>query len=58
MENENTNIENYTIQEDYSSNIVTLNTIHNDLGIITSFLCIASVVILIFIMYKFFRIFF
>lgn len=55
---DNTNTENVTIQEDYSSNIVTLNTIHNDLGIITSFLCIASVVIFILILYKFFRIFF
>lgn len=44
-----------TVQE---ANTVTLETIHNDLGFICSFLVLATVVIFIIIIYKFFNMFF
>lgn len=50
----NTTIETGIIEE----NIVTLETIHNDLGFICSFLVIAAVVVFMTILYKFFNIFF
>ena len=65
------NTENYIIVNDLKSNevtenvivhdvssTVTLDTIHTDLGIIISFLGLASVLILCILVYKFFRIFF
>lgn len=57
--NENTttdsSITENTIQD---TNVVTLETIHNDLGFICSFLVFATVVIFIIIIYKFFNMFF
>lgn len=53
----NNTTETIIIQEN-QENIVTLETIHNDLGFICSFLVIASVVVFITILYKFFNIFF
>lgn len=50
----NTTIETEIIEE----NIVTLETIHNDLGFICSFLVIAAVVVFMTILYKFFNMFF
>ncbi len=54
FENMNTIIETEIIQE----NTVTLETIHNDLGFICSFLVISAVVVFMIILYKFFNIFF
>ena len=54
IEDINTTTETGTIEE----NIVTLETIHNDLGFICSFLVIAAVVVFMTILYKFFNIFF
>lgn len=54
IEDINTMTETGTIEE----NIVTLETIHNDLGFICSFLVIAAVVVFMTILYKFFNIFF
>ena len=47
-----------TTTEIIEENIVTLETIHNDLGFICSFLVIAAVVVFMTILYKFFNIFF
>lgn len=44
-----------TVQEEP---IVTLNTIHQDLGFICTFLTIGAVVIFMIILYKFFNMFF
>lgn len=44
--------------ENVVENIVTLDTIHNDLGVITIFLVLFSVVLLINYIYRFFKIFF
>lgn len=52
------NIEENTTTEIIEENIVTLETIHNDLGFICSFLVIAAVVVFMTILYKFFNIFF
>lgn len=46
-----------TIQEEPQTQ-VTLETIHNDLGMICTFLSLASIVVFSVIIYKFFRIFF
>ncbi len=47
-----------TTLQDSDTNIVTLETIHNDLGFICSFLVIASVVVFMTILYRFFSMFF
>lgn len=53
IENETT--ENIVIED---TNIVTLETIHNDLGFICSFLIIAAVLIFMKMLYKLFNMFF
>lgn len=53
--NENKTIENILVKD---TNTVTLETIHNDLGFICSFLIIGSVVIFIIMLYKLFNMFF
>lgn len=53
--NENETIENILVED---TNIVTLETIHNDLGFICSFLIIAAIVIFITMLYKLFNMFF
>lgn len=67
MENETNTVEytNSTIDnttENYTSvdttNVVTLETIHQDLGFICTFLVIASVLIFMRILYKLFNMFF
>lgn len=68
MQNENSNeneidIENieqitYVGTETNTTNPVTLETIHTDLGFICSFLVIAAVLIFMSILYKLFKIFF
>ena len=54
----NTNSTNYINTTIQDTNIITLDTIHNDLGIITSFLIIASVLIFMYIIYRLFKMFF
>lgn len=53
--NENKTIENILVKD---TNTVTLETIHNDLGFICSFLIIGAVVIFIIMLYKLFNMFF
>lgn len=53
--NENETIENILVED---TNTVTLETIHNDLGFICSFLIIGAVVIFIIMLYKLFNMFF
>lgn len=53
--NENKTIENILVED---TNTVTLETIHNDLGFICSFLIIGAVVIFMIILYKLFNMFF
>lgn len=47
-----------TTLQDTDTNIITLETIHNDLGFICSFLVIAAVVVFMTILYRFFSMFF
>lgn len=47
-----------TTLQDIDTNTVTLETIHNDLGFICSFLVIAAVVVFMTILYRFFSMFF
>lgn len=56
----NTTLEDTTemILQDINTNTVTLETIHNDLGFICSFLVIAAVVVFMWILYRFFSMFF
>lgn len=50
--------DNTVTTENVVDNTVTLNTLHSDLGVITSFLVLFSVVLLINYIYRFFKIFF
>jgi len=52
---ENTTTENVVVED---TNVVTLETIHNDLGFICSFLVIAAVLVFMKILYKLFNMFF
>ncbi len=50
-------LETSTVQEEPQEPL-TLETIHQDLGVICSFLCIAAVLIFMSMLYKLFKIFF
>lgn len=63
IENNNENIvsneiENTSTYTEQQENVITIENIHNDLGIITSFLIFFVLVILLKYVYKFFNMFF
>lgn len=51
-------VENTTTYTEQQENVITIENIHNDLGIITSFLIFFVLVILLKYVYKFFNMFF